>query len=102
MRIRFLTSARMSVTSPYTTNVVAPDTGEMAAAASQRETFKAFVARRKGEYRSKFPFLTDSQVVAKLKRLWKNQQAREVLTTDKCELSSVYLHKFCRLGCQKW
>lgn len=101
IRIRFLTSARLSVISPYITNVVAPDTGEMAAAASQRETFKAFVARRKGEYRSKFPFLTDSQVVAKLKRLWKSQQAREVLSTEKSELRFTFLCKFCYLGRQK-
>ena len=64
----------------------------MAAAASRGEGFKAFLAKRKAEYRSNFPFLTDSQVVAKVKKVWKSQQARGALTTDKCELISCHFH----------
>ena len=52
---------------------------------SQRECFKSFLKKRKAEYRSQFPFLTESQVAAKLKRLWNSQQARETLTADNCE-----------------
>ena len=59
----------------------------MATAENRGENLKSFVTRRKAEYRSKFPFLTDSQVVAKLKRLWKSQQARAALASDtNCEL----------------
>lgn len=58
----------------------------MAAANGAGENVKSFVARRKAEYRTKFPFLTDSQVVAKLKRLWKSQKSREGKPTEACEI----------------
>lgn len=50
---------------------------KMASSSSRGDSFKSFLAERKAEYRSKFPFLTESQIVAKLKRLWNNQQARD-------------------------
>lgn len=43
--------------------------------AAVEENFRAFVARKKLEYSLKFPFLKESQIVAKLRRIWTNQRA---------------------------
>ena len=43
--------------------------------AAVEENFKAFVSRKKLEYSLKFPFLKESQIVAKLRRIWTNQRA---------------------------
>ena len=65
----------------------------MATLSSRGDSFKTFLAEKKAEYRSKFPFLTESQVVAKLKRVWNNQQARDTRATAvKCKLA---LCKLC-------
>lgn len=37
-------------------------------------TCKDFIKQRKTAYAAKFPFLTDSQVTAKLKRIWSASQ----------------------------
>ena len=43
--------------------------------AAVEENFRVFVARKKLEYSLKFPFLKESQIVAKLRRIWTNQRA---------------------------
>lgn len=78
MRVRYAPAACMcKARSPNMEMMATLTTG------SRRENFKTFAARKKAEYRSNFPFLTDSQIVAKLKRVWKTQQAREAQTTEK-------------------
>lgn len=62
---------------------------KMASSSSRGDSFKTFLAERKAEYRSKFPFLTESQIVAKLKRLWNNLQAREAAVKSKCETAHM-------------
>ena len=37
--------------------------------------FKSFAARKKAEYALRFPFLTDRQILAKLRRVWKAASA---------------------------
>ena len=69
----------------------------MASSSNRGDSFKTFLAERKAEYRSKFPFLTESQVVAKLKRLWNNQQqargTRATAVKSKLALCKLYSHE---------
>ena len=51
----------------------------MSKMAAAGESFRSFVARRKLEYSHKFPFLKESQIVAKLRRIWTGQKASTCL-----------------------
>ena len=47
-------------------------------AAGEQLNFKTFVARRKAEYSLRFPFLTERQILAKLRKVWKSQKGPAV------------------------
>ena len=42
--------------------------------AGEQLNFKTFVVRRKAEYSLRFPFLTERQILAKLRKVWKSQK----------------------------
>lgn len=42
---------------------------------ASRNNFKTFLKERKREYVLLFPFLTDSQIIAKLRRIWDTARA---------------------------
>lgn len=52
----------------------------MAALLDDREvhSFKSFAERRKSEYALRFPFLTERQITAKLRRVWRSRKGDQV------------------------
>lgn len=38
-------------------------------------SWKKFYTERKGKYKSKFPFLKEDQITAKLKRIWDRERS---------------------------
>lgn len=54
-------------------------------AASREPNFKSFVIRKKTEYSLRFPFLTERQILAKLRRVWECQKSSAASRSRKME-----------------
>ena len=52
--------------------------------------FKTFLKQKKREYAAQFPFLTDGQVIAKLRRIW-NASVNKPVSCGNVEFYGYYI-----------